>query len=185
VGENELGPRVLTIPPSKLAFCGAGLAPTVAELESCDLSTPQAAAALRDRDFTTRPLGGNTVLEGSVELRIPLGEKIGGAVFVDGAIVGQGSLREATRGAGALTPGVGFRYRSPVGPIRIDLGFNPSIAADLPVITQADSGGVRRIVVLRNNGKASTWHYDPTRTHGGVLGMLDRFTIHLSIGEAY
>jgi translocation and assembly module TamA len=187
VGENELGPRVLTLPPSKLTFCSADSSrgPTAVELESCDLAAAQARDAIKDRDFTTRPLGGNTVLEGSVELRVPLFEKLSGAVFLDGAIVGQGSLREAAQGAGVLTPGFGIRYRSPVGPIRVDFGFNPSLAEDLPVITQADDAGSRRIVVVRNNGQASTWRYDPTRARGGIFGVLDRFTLHLSIGQAY
>jgi len=104
-----------------------------------------------------------------------------GATFVDGAFLGQGSLEEATSGAGALTPGVGLRYRSAVGPIRIDLGLNPSKSEDLPVITQVEgSDGQLRIIQLQDQ-----WTYNPTRGAKGITGIFRRLTLHLSIGEAY
>ena len=41
--------------------------------------------------FTPRPLGGTSIIEGSVEYRFPLPflSSLGGAVFVDGAAVGE------------------------------------------------------------------------------------------------
>jgi outer membrane translocation and assembly module TamA len=58
----------------------------------------------------------------NAELRIPVWRDLGGAVFVDGGNVFErvtdfdfGELRSAA--------GFGLRYRSPVGPIRVDLGF--------------------------------------------------------------
>jgi outer membrane protein assembly factor BamA len=68
------------------------------------------------------PRGGNAVLILNSELRVPLWRDIGAALFADGGNVFDrvtnfdlGELR------GAL--GIGLRYRSPVGPIRIDVGF--------------------------------------------------------------
>lgn len=68
------------------------------------------------------PKGGNAVLILNGELRIPLGRGLGAAVFVDGGNVfnrvtdfSLGELRGAT--------GFGVRYRSPIGPIRVDVGF--------------------------------------------------------------
>jgi len=68
------------------------------------------------------PIGGRTVVETSAELRHPVTEKIGAAVFVDG---GQVSLRTFDFPFDRLRYGAGFgvRYRSPVGPLRLDLGF--------------------------------------------------------------
>ena len=180
VGENQLGPRVLTIPPSKLEVICPEL--TGNAVATCDLSrTDTAGAVLADRDFTPRPLGGRALIEGGVELRFPVWRNLYGATFVDGAFLGQGSLEEATSGAGALTPGIGLRYRSAVGPIRIDLGLNPSKSEDLPVITQVEgSDGQLRIVQLEDQ-----WTYNPTRGAKGITGIFRRLTLHLSIGEAY
>ena len=180
VGENQLGPRVLTIPPSKLAVICPGLSGVA--IATCDLAgTDTAGNSLADRDFTARPLGGRALIEGSVEFRFPVWGNLYGAAFVDGALLGQGSLESATRGAGALTPGIGVRYRSAVGPIRVDLGLNPSQSEDLEVITEvADAEGQLRIIQLRDR-----WQYNPTGGVSGITGLLRRLTLHLSIGEAY
>ena len=180
VGENQLGPRVLTLPPSKLAVICPGV--TGENIASCDLSgTDSAGSPLADRDFTARPLGGRALIEGSVEFRFPVWGNLYGAAFVDGALLGQGSLESATRGAGAVTPGIGVRYRSAVGPIRVDLGLNPSLSEELPVITQVQGAdGQLRIIQLEDR-----WKYNPTGGASGITGILRRLTLHLSIGEAY
>jgi len=69
-----------------------------------------------------KPIGGRSVVEGSLELRHPITEQVGAAVFVDG---GQVSERSFDFPFGRLAYGAGFglRYRSPVGPLRADLGF--------------------------------------------------------------
>jgi len=79
------------------------------------------AAACRARGHND-PIGGRTLVEGSAELRHPITEKIGGAVFLDG---GQVSLHTFDFPFDDLRygTGVGVRYKSPVGPLRLDLGF--------------------------------------------------------------
>lgn len=180
VGENQLGPRVLTLPPSKLrAICPELTGEAVA---NCDLTRPDSnGGTLADRDFTPRPLGGRALLEGSVEYRFPVWGNLYGAAFVDGALLGQGSLESATKGAGAITPGIGIRYRSAVGPIRVDLGLNPTLPENLPVITQV-TGADGQLRILQLN---DTWRYNPTKGAAGITGVLRRLTLHLSIGEAY
>ena len=68
------------------------------------------------------PIGGGAEIILNAELRIPVRGKIGAALFVDGgnvfAQVGDLSLGEL-RGS----VGLGGRYRSPIGPIRVDVGF--------------------------------------------------------------
>jgi outer membrane protein insertion porin family/translocation and assembly module TamA len=68
------------------------------------------------------PIGGRTLVETSVELRRTIVGKLGGALFAD---AGQVGLRDDRLPIDDLQVGVGFgvRYKSPVGPIRIDLGF--------------------------------------------------------------
>jgi outer membrane protein assembly complex protein YaeT len=68
------------------------------------------------------PIGGSAEIVLNAELRIPVHGKIGAALFVDGgnvfAQIGDLSLADL-RGS----VGVGGRYRSPIGPIRMDVGF--------------------------------------------------------------
>ena len=68
------------------------------------------------------PKGGNAVLILNAELRAPVWRDLGAAVFVDGGNV----FRRVTEfDLGELRGSVGFglRYNSPIGPVRVDLGF--------------------------------------------------------------
>lgn len=68
------------------------------------------------------PQGGGADLILNAELRAPIRGAIGGVVFVDGGNV---YPRPADLDLSQLLGSVGFgvRYRSPVGPIRVDIGF--------------------------------------------------------------
>ena len=185
-GENELGPKILTIPESLLVVTNAGACDTLsmASLRQCSPNAP----GLRSREFTVRPVGGTSLLEGSVEYRMPSGRKTEYAVFLDAGVVGGsavGSLGDSTtlelpRFAAAVTPGVGFRYKSPVGPIRVDLAYNPRATESLPVLTSIDSLGRRRLVALEE-----TRSYTSGGTASGFWALFNRLVLHLSIGQAY
>lgn len=173
-GENQLGPRVLTIPIEVLqshdtlnAACTSG-----ADVTSCSPT----AGGLLDRDFEPRPLGGNFVMEGSVEARFPVWQQLMGAVFVDAGMVAQKTNPELPKSKAAITPGFGVRYRSPVGPIRADVGINPGRSESLPVVTEKIVNGQRTLVTLQQRRS-----YAPFA--GG--GILRRLVLHLSIGEAF
>jgi outer membrane protein insertion porin family/translocation and assembly module TamA len=185
--EGQLGPRILTIPPERLVERGCVLAvPATAICPDTALNS----STLSDNTFTPRPLGGNTILEGSVELRFPIWKNLGGAAFVDGAILGGGTFRNITSGTGAITPGIGVRYYSPVGPVRVDVGFNPFVSEDLPVLTQVSSGSNGEIVPVMTRRADGTLvearrTYAPAKNRGGFTGFLNQLTLHLSIGHAY
>ena len=184
-GENELGPRVLTVPPSKLGQVVGCDTTSAAAVEQCNPNGPlagNAQATLKDRDFTPRPTGGTSLLEGSVEWRFPIWKQLGGAAFVDAGLVGESGLAElAVSGNGAVTPGFGFRYYSPVGPIRVDFGYNPGISEDLPVVTQVLENGQLHVVTLSEKRT-----YNPTASGRGLLGAItNHLTLHLAIGQAY
>ena len=70
------------------------------------------------------PKGGDGDLIFNAELRFPVVGKFGGVVFVDTGNVfaraGDVSLTDLRTGVG-----LGVRYRSQVGPVRFDVGFNP------------------------------------------------------------
>lgn len=101
-------------------------------------------------------------------------------MFVDAAFVGEGALRSITRGTGAITPGFGVRFLSPIGPIRVDLGIRPTLEERLNVLTQIpDSAGTTGLVALR-----TAKIYNPV-TGSGLHRVLDRLALHLSIGQAF
>ena len=134
--------------------------------------------------FQPRPLGGTSLIEGSVEYRFgtPIHRKLDAAIFLDGAIVGESSLRQLgdfsrlATGTGAITPGFGIRYMSPVGPIRVDIGINPKISEDLSVVTEIrDANGNQTLVPLTTK-----------RTFTPSSGsFLNRLVLHFSVGQAY
>ncbi|MGH7844017.1 MAG: outer membrane protein assembly factor BamA [Candidatus Binatia bacterium] len=68
------------------------------------------------------PVGGRSLVEGSLELRQQFTEKLGGALFLD---FGQVSLRSFDLPVDNLrfAAGFGVRYATPVGPVRLDIGF--------------------------------------------------------------
>lgn len=68
------------------------------------------------------PVGGQSLLETSVELRRPLTKRFGGAVFVDGGQVNRRSGSYTFSGMQWGTGG-GIRLATPVGPLRLDLGI--------------------------------------------------------------
>ena len=68
------------------------------------------------------PLGGNAVLLLNGELRMPVWRDLGAALFLDGGnVFNRVSEIELNEIRG--TAGFGLRYRSPIGPIRFDIGF--------------------------------------------------------------
>jgi outer membrane protein assembly complex protein YaeT len=72
-------------------------------------------------DNQGRPIGGDSLLVGSVELRFPITGDLGGVVFVDAGNVYSGS---PAYDLGDLRVGVGpgIRYNTPIGPFRLDFG---------------------------------------------------------------
>ncbi len=88
------------------------------------------------RDLATGfPLGGNAMFTNNTELRFPLyGENLGGVLFHDAGNVysslGDLSFRFRQRNLQNFnymvqSVGFGVRYRTPIGPIRLDLSFSP------------------------------------------------------------
>jgi outer membrane protein assembly factor BamA len=200
-GENQLGPRILTLPHGFLTYArtaDGGLCDANSPaIRLCDPNTARDSTGTHplvgDDKFTPRPIGGTSLLEGSVEYRFPLPfmKNLGGAVFIDGAAVGErivdplsggiATLKGLVSGTGAITPGFGIRYYSPVGPIRVDLGINPSQSEDLAVVTELNISNKSTLVPLDIPRR-----YSPAAGAGTALGkILNRLVLHLSIGQAY
>ncbi len=103
-----------------------------------------------------RPLGGVTLWEASLEVRFGLFGPLSAVVFVDASDVS----RELTLRFSAphLSAGLGFRYGTPIGPVRFDIGYRVPGAQD-----------------FRNDVPEG----DPRDTLGLPIAM------HLTLGEAF
>ena len=79
---------------------------------------------LGPRNVGGDPVGGETVLEFSLEGRFPLPiyKKIGGVIFLDAGNVFS-RIHNLDLGQLKYSPGVGLRYLSPIGAIGVDIAF--------------------------------------------------------------
>ena len=73
-------------------------------------------------DVAGNPTGGQALLEGNMELRFPIYKDFGGVAFVD---AGNVYYKIANLSPANLYYGTGFgvRYKSPVGPVGVDIAF--------------------------------------------------------------
>ncbi len=70
----------------------------------------------------TVPIGGDNLFESSFETRVWIGHRIIGVAFVDaGAVEFRRNTLDPNRIAWAVGPGL--RYLSPIGPVRLDVGY--------------------------------------------------------------
>ncbi|MCG6989862.1 MAG: BamA/TamA family outer membrane protein [Gemmatimonadetes bacterium] len=192
--QSTLGPRVLTTDVATLlapiSNKGAGCTPQEVMDKTCN------ANPLADGAFVARPIGGTRVIEGNLELRFPLSSTVQGAVFGDFGQVWAEHDPIALKDI-QITPGVGIRYLSAIGPLRVDLAYRFQGPQELSVVTTqiqpydpaTDKPGSR----LQVNG--NTIDYVKTgdlvvMTRPVLFGntarwSLSRFQLHLSIGQAF
>ncbi len=194
-GENRLGPRVLSVDVADVLIPGTSGVPVCTPAEINDLSCD--VQDVSSSDFISRATGGSLVIEANAELRAPLGgERWEGALFLDVGQVwdepGDFSLSELE-----FTPGFGVRYVTPVGPIRIDLGYRFQGDQSLQVVTSDVRAfdpllddpsdrirlGDQVIDFVRSSELALL---TPRVMVGDPSGFsLRRFQIHFSIGQAF
>ena len=134
------------------------------------------------RDGQWIAVGGNGLVDGSVELRFDIAGSLGGALFTDAGYVSRPSgVPTAYRQALDLTrlrwaAGFGLRYRTPFGPIRLD------VASQIPTDLSAGIPFEKRfppVPSVENAGATIPNGTVPTEHREPWLG------VHLSIGEAF
>ncbi|MFP2926214.1 outer membrane protein assembly factor [Pyxidicoccus sp. 3LG] len=170
-------------------FNGQRLSPMVALPRLVDLDgdgVPETQS--QDEEWDTVPVGGNSLLETSVELRYQFTDSLMVAAFYDTGLVGIQDF-SSPRGPKLFGPdhyhavGLGLRYLTVVGPIRLDIARRLNIGRGLPVPTPGyiypESGGCF--------GIGSSWKpTGPTSPDDAFAGAPDGLcALHISIGEAF
>jgi outer membrane protein assembly complex protein YaeT len=156
------------------------LGPTVLVLDEADCeeftSFEECAQDVPPTQFNERPLGGNSVFEGSVEARFRAGNRWTVAAFVD---FGQVWETIEDRAALVATPGAGVRFRSPVGPLRLDVGYNPTGTKLKQAVIVLDDGSIEEV--------SQPVSYDPFTWDdpSALTELWRRLRIQFSIGEAF
>jgi len=157
-------------PNTVRGFSSNAMGPVVYVADSITgpLSDPASVAGLRGS-----PLGSSGIALGNLELRMPspvLPERLGFVVFMDA-----GQLWD--RGPGGLvasglriTPGAGIRIYTPLGPMRMDVGYNRY---------GAQAGRLYEVSGTQLNLVAASYA-PPVGTR-----FLDRLTLQFSVGQAF
>ncbi len=146
---------------------------------------PDNQAGPRDPE-TGFPLGGNAFLFHSTELRFPLfGENLGGVLFHDmGNVyssIDQISFRfhqNSNQDFNYMVQAVGFgiRYKTPVGPIRVDLSYSPNSPRFVGFSGTRDE-------LLQCNPNLTTPPNPPFCV--GVPQRINVFQFHFSLGQTF
>jgi outer membrane protein assembly complex protein YaeT len=130
------------------------------------------------------PLGGTRMMVSTLELRTPspfLPQYLRWAAFVDAGQLWAAGTRSADTDVDFdapiyVTPGLGVRITTPVGPIRVDLGYNPYGLRPGPLyLTELDDRGhaTGELQLLDPN-------FQPPNS-----GFLSRLEIQVAVGQAF
>jgi outer membrane protein insertion porin family len=150
---NELGPVVYVVPQSHVDTA-------VANGDPINADSVRVAAT-----------GGNTLAVANIELRVPspiLSSRLRLAAFVDAGGVWQRGANERTAVI-RVTPGVGLRVATPLGPARLDVAYNP-YKLQPGTLFQFDQAGNLLPVI----GQGSY-----------VLPRSSKLTIHVAVGQPF
>jgi outer membrane protein assembly factor BamA len=127
------------------------------------------------------PIGGNGMLEGSFEIRQQVSSNVILAVFADFGQVTQGLLRPADLSTLLWAVGLGIRYRTAIGPIRVDIARRLQIGHPPPLFAiDGTTGAITQVPYSVNDdcfGIGGSGRATP------VTDSLCVF--HIAIGEAF
>lgn len=145
------------------------------------------------------PVGGNSMVVGNLELRLRspiLPEVLQPTLFVDAGDVWNRGLGSAFQGFRIkVTPGVQLGALTPVGPVRVVLGYNPyarppgslyyegsAAGGTLPCVSPGNTLPVRSVngALVQDEGRCNA-----SFTPVGERGFRSRLTFALAIGQAF
>jgi hypothetical protein len=148
-----------------------------------EVNSPGSSGNLENVPVQAFPLGGTQVLVGTVEVRGPspfLAQFTRMAGFVDVGQVWSPGLDESDSpvslagGNLVVTPGVGLRITTPVGPIRVDVAYNAYDLREGPLYLALDREGRLSDLVLAR-----------PRFRPQQQTFLDRLQFHIAVGQAF
>lgn len=128
------------------------------------------------RVVRTAPTGGNTAVVLSAELRFPspiFAQRMRLGLFVDAGQVWERGQDSTTIHGMRITPGVGLRFATPLGPVRVDAAYNGYQAERGPLLYQPPAPGA--ITKIRNS-------YPPVRA-GKTFWQ--KLVIQFAVGQAF
>ena len=153
---NELGPVVYVVPKSHV---------------DSTLLNPSTPTPLDPDSVQVAATGGNTLAVANVELRVPspiFSSRLRFAAFVDAGGVWQRNEPNSPAVI-RVTPGVGLRLATPLGPARLDVAYNP-YKLQAGTLFQFDTAGALTPVP----GQSSY-----------VLDRKGHLTYHIAVGQAF
>jgi len=129
----------------------------------------------------TVPIGGNGLIDGSFEARYSLTKALRVAAFLDFGQVTHGRLTAGDVPHVLWAVGVGVRYLTPVGPIRVDLARRLPFG-DPPVLYQVDgtTGAIVPTGYTPDNSCFGLWG-----SGAATLVPDNMCVLHFAIGEAF
>ncbi|MGE0554978.1 MAG: outer membrane protein assembly factor [Gemmatimonadales bacterium] len=148
---NELGPSVYVVPSTFVDSTGLPTDPG---------------------EVRVAPTGGNTLVVGNLELRLPspvLPDRVRWAAFLDAGGVWDRGSRFGANAQIRFTPGFGIRIATPLGPARLDVAYN-GYSRPRGALYAADAT-TRELTLLRTD-------YRPA-------GGRSEFNFQLSVGQAF
>jgi outer membrane protein insertion porin family/translocation and assembly module TamA len=166
--QNLLGPTVLVMDAT--TQCDGVTDPQ--DLQQCAIALADTAA----NDFDERPKGGNGMFEGSFEFRYYITRRWQLVGFMDwGDVYDDVTTLEAP----SFTPGAGVRFSSPIGPIRLDLGYNTQGPRLREVVAELEDGSLSEVPL--------PVVYDPVGFDEPSLftEFFRRLRVHFAIGQAF
>ena len=198
--QSTLGPRSLSIGVEQLLRRREpGGEPACVPAAVRDLTCDGSPLAESDL-FQLRPVGGMGTLEASAELRFGIGgSPLGGAAFVDVGQVWPSGIRLDGL---EVAPGVGIRYDTAFGPVRLDVAYSFRNPEHLQVVTSqirpfasGRDDAADRIDIASPDGAGEYIDWvvsedlallEPPVLFGDERGFsLRRFQLHFSIGQAF
>jgi outer membrane protein insertion porin family len=149
---NELGPVVYVVSKSEV-----------------DNAAADSNRAINPDSVQVSATGGNTLAVGNIELRVPspvFGSRIRLAAFVD---AGGAWQRPEGDPVIRVTPGVGMRVATPLGPLRFDVAYNPYRLQAGPLFQFDENGDLSPV-----EGQSQY-----------VLDRDGRITVHFAVGQPF
>ena len=120
------------------------------------------------------PIGGLSALVTSLELRFPgpfLGNRLRLAAFIDAGAVDEERIWSIDASDMRITPGMGLRVSTPIGPVRVDVAYNPYARPTAPLyLIEPETG-----VLVRVADRFTPAHES----------FLSRLRVHLAVGQPF